>query len=282
MRKHLYTTLLMLAVLAMGPGELQAQKRSARVQPKNDTLSVMRQFIDISNVYNRLPLQLEMTLQQSTNFITSESDTTQIDAAFYLQSTGSYVRFGEAEQFVNDSMALLVSNRLQRMILYADAKPVTQQMQAVINRLKGDSSLQSMAARFTARYSTAETSPVILLASREMVYGTSFPKEELILQYAAQGRQPVKVTTIKRSLLAVSHDDYKTLGTRSDLQGKLFAQEGKGYFLVKEQSAAFIYKSIRHEIDFVVPATMADRVIRDEEGRLVPVKQYEGYAMTYN
>jgi hypothetical protein len=262
---------------------LQAQKKSSRKARNNDTLADIRNFIRVSNIYQQQPLYLDMEWKNSTNFITSYADTSGMRLVFYLKPGMAYIRFDEAEQLVNDSMALLVSDKLQRMILYSNAQPVIQKMKSIITMLTGDSSVQQMAVRYKAESTTAINNlATTKLTGREYVQGSSLPKESIELQYDVQKNEPIKVITTRRSLVRIPEQDYKDFSANAQYKDMLVAIEGKGHFLVKEQTSAFIYNSIKHEADMKLPVTIADRLTRNELGELVPVKQYEQYAVTYN
>lgn len=276
LKVYLVNTMLLLCL------GIQAQKRSARNKAV-DTLDVYRKITEVSNVFRQLPLQLEMELINSTNFVTAEADSAHIQGSFYMQPGLSYIRFGEAEQLVNDSMTLVVSDKLQRMVLYTHARPILQQMQAITGLQGTDSSLLQMAARFTAQYALpAENVTSIILTSRNVLYGTTQPKESVEFQYNAATKEPLKVTTVKRSLLPLTDEDDSTIRVQGNLSDKLIAIEGKGRFLVKEQVGTFVYKKIGHSAGKVLPATLADRIVKNDQGDYTPVKAYEGYAVTIN
>ena len=84
---------------------------------KKDSLAPLREFLNVSNSYKQMPLYLEVELKNSTNFITSERDTMAAIGKFYLQQNISYMQFGEMEQLVTDSIAILVSDEMQRIIV---------------------------------------------------------------------------------------------------------------------------------------------------------------------
>jgi hypothetical protein len=257
---------------------VQAQKKQKLTGSHNDSLATYRAFVRACNLYQQLPLYLEMELVNTTNFVTSEEDTVRMQSTFYMVPGMSYIRFGDAEQFVSDSIALLVSDKLQRMIVYSRVQPLLRQMQAIVGMQWTDSSLQQMAQRFIATTSTT----AILLTGRDLLYGTSFPKESVELQYNPATQEPVKVITIKRNLLPVSEADVKVLREQGMDAGKVLVIEGKGQFLIKEQTGTFIYKKIMHTAGMTLPATIADRIVKNEQGRFTPVKAYESYAITLN
>lgn len=261
---------------------MQAQKKAGRKKDA-DTLDVFRSFIAVSNVYKQLPLHLEMELINSTNFVTGDDDSSRIQASFYMQPGVSYIRYGETEQLVNDSMVLLVSDKLQRLILYSNARPILQQMQSFTGIQWKDSSLATMAKRYTAHYtSPAEEITVIVLTGRNVLYGTSLAKESVDLQYNTKTKEPLKVTTVKRTLLPLSEEDYSSLSQQGNMPDKLITIEGKGHYIVKEQTGTFIYKKIGHEAGITMPATIADRIVKNRQGEYTPVKAYESYAVTLN
>jgi hypothetical protein len=262
---------------------IQAQKKSARKNRNIDTLAGLNAFIQVSNIYQQSPLFLDMEWKNSTNFQTSEADTTTIQAVFYMKPGISYIRLNDAEQMVNDSMALLVSDKLQRMVLYSDAQPVLQHMKTVLRRLAGDSSVQQLAKKYKAQLTSPDQQmATIALIGRELVYGTSLPKESVEMQYDTRTKEPLQVITTRRTLIRITEENYKILSSDASFNGLLQAPEEKGYFVVKEQTATFTYKTIKHDADMKLPAGIADRLTRNETGGYVPVKKYEQYAVTYN
>ncbi|THU30759.1 hypothetical protein FAM09_29610 [Niastella caeni] len=270
----------MILLLCLG---MQAQKKRARNSNGNDTLVAMRDFVHVCNAYKQLPLYLNMEIIGTTNFITGEDDTTRSNAVFYMKPGITYIRFGETEQLVNDSMALLVSSKLQRMILYSNAQAVLQRMNAITGILQQDTSLQNMAKIYSARSSGAEEQVAsITLTGRNILKGTSLPKESIELQYDQTKKEPLKVTALKRALVPLSEDDYKALHAKGEMEDKLLTIEGIGHCLVKEQMVSFVFNKIAHDAAMAVPATIDDRIIKNGQGEFMPVKAYEGYAVTQN
>jgi hypothetical protein len=258
---------------------LQAQRKKKTAAAQSDTLALYKALVHKSSQLQQLPLYLEMELVKSTNFITAAEDTMRMQATFYIKPGISYVQFGDAEQLVNDSMALMVSDKLQRMILYRNVQPLLQRMRMVTGLQYTDSSLQEMAKRFSIN---GEAPASIVLSSRDLLYGTSLPKESQELQYDATSGEPVKVITLKRTLLPMSQEDYKTLTDQNWAKDKLLTIEGKGQYLIREQTSTFIYRKMAHNASMVIPVNISDRIIQDKEGAFTPVKGYEHYAFTLN
>ena len=268
----------LIIILTIVTSYTQAQRKRKAIA-QGDTLALYKTLVHKSSQLQQLPLYLEMELVKSTNFITAEEDTMRMQATFYLKPGISYVQFGDAEQLVNDSLALLVSDKLQRMILYRNVQPLLQRMQMITGLQYTDSSIQQMAQRFSI---DATTPASIVLASRDLLYGTSLPKESQELQYDAGSGEPVKVITLKRTLLPVSEEDYKTLREQGWAAGKLLTIAGKGQYLIREQTSSFIYRKLSHDAGMTIPVNMNDRIVQLTEGAFTPVKAYEHYAITLN
>jgi hypothetical protein len=261
---------------------MQAQKKKERGEANSDTLAIYRQFVQVSNIYQQLPLYLQVELVNATNFITGEQDTARLQATFFMKPGISYIRFGESEQLINDSMAVIVSDKLQRMIVYSNAQPVLKQLQSVSGMQWQGSSPGQIASRFTAQLSKEKQLAVITLTGRSQLYGTAIPKESVELQYDAATKQPVQVITTKRTLVPLSEDDYKTLSENAVFTGKLLKLDEQRYCLIKEQTGTFVFKKIDHDAGIAIPVTIADRIVRDDQGEFKPVKAYEAYAISIN
>jgi hypothetical protein len=249
---------------------------------KTDTLAPLRDFIQISNGYKQIPMYLSLEMRNSTNFVTTEQDTATLQGEFFLRNENSYVQFGEFEQIVNDSIAVMVSNLLKQIILYTNAAPVIKQMKTMMGMAVPDSSLLIMSGKYSAdKRELSKKSAVIELQSRTVLYGTSLPKETIELQYSLPGKMPELVTTMRRSLLRLDSLQYDQLQKEPALLEKLLALEGS-YFLIKEQVTAYVYKKIQQGYKEKVPVQTNDRVMKNEKGEYIPVKKYEAYRLTVN
>ena len=251
------------------------------VAQKADTLSVLRDFVNISTGYKQMPLYLELEVKNSTNFITNDGDTSDINGEFYLRNENSYIRIGEFEQIVNDSLALLVSNRLQRMILYTDAASTIKKIKGMMGLVLPDSSIRHLAATYRSfsEKISAQTSR-IELQSRTSLYGTNLPKEIIEMQYDASKKIPQQITTLKRSLIRLDSLQYLRLQSEVGIAEKLLTI-GESYFLVKEQITAYLFRQIEKVSAAVkVPVLISDRINKNGEGKYKPVKNYESYSLT--
>ncbi len=145
-----------------------------------------------------------------------------------------------------------------------------------------DSSVRNLARTFrsVAKDSSAG-SATIELSSRDMLYGTSLPRETIELQYNVQKNQPQQVKTIKRTLIRLDSLHYTQLQQETGIAEKLLALEGN-YFLVKEQFTAYVYNEIGELAMAGVPVQVSDRVMRNERGEYTPAKKYGSYRLSKN
>ncbi|HEX7905252.1 MAG TPA: hypothetical protein VF487_15375 [Chitinophagaceae bacterium] len=261
---------------------VQAQKKK-RADKGVDTLITLREFMLVCNAYKELPLKLELELVNTTSFITSPEDTMQTRAEFYLQKKASYIHFGNVEQLVNDSMALMVSNTLRQMILYPDAQRVLLQIKAMTGMQMKDSSIAELSKKYQAQTeSKGNDTTSITLVSRLPLYGTSIPKEMLELTYDSKTKTPFQVRTIRRTMIPLQPADYDALKGNTEFADKLISLEEKGNYLIKEQVSSFIYSKISHEPGINIPVTIADRITKNAAGEYIPAKGFAAYRLIIN
>jgi len=247
-----------------------------------DTLAIAKEFMQVCNLYKELPLQLNLELRNTTNFITGEGETASYQAEFYLQKGASYVRFGEVEQLVDDSVALLVSNKMQKMIFFSNAQPVLLQIKAMTNLQLKDSSVVELSKRYNALKRSKENDITIIeLINRESLKGTVLPKETIELQYNTKTKTPIRVLTTKRTLIALEQSEYENLKSQPGVADKLVFIESKGYYLMKEQNAAFVYRSVSHE-KIKIPVAISERIVKGHKNKYTPAKGYETYQVIVN
>jgi hypothetical protein len=249
---------------------------------KTDTLSALREFVAISNGYKQLPLHLELEMKSSTNFITGENDTADVNGEFFLGTENSYVRFGEFEQVVNDSLALLVSHQFQQMILYPNAGAIIKQMKNMMGAALPDSSILNLSRKYISVKKELEPgTSVVELQSRASLYGTKLPRETIELQYDAAKRNPKQVITTSRTVLPLDSIQYAQMQNEKGMADKLFTLEGN-YFLVKEQVTTYLYKQVERAPGVKIPVVIGDRIVKNETGAYEPTEKYNAYKISIN
>ena len=249
-----------------------------------DTLSIMRDFVNISNGYKRVPMFLDLVMKNSTNFIAAPEDTMSAKGQFYLTHTNSYVHFGDFEQVVNDSVAVLVSHKLQQIIVYTDAAPVVKRMKSMMGIQLPDSAVRDFAGRYlSSTKKIPGESSVIELRSRDVLPGTAIPGEAIELRYDEKKKTPQQVITCRRDMIPLDSMQYLQLKKEGGvaLEASLLKLED-GYFLVKEQVTTYMYKQLDLLSAVKVPVLVSDRVTYTNNTGYVPVKKYESYRLIIN
>lgn len=247
-----------------------------------DSLANMRELMQVINGYKQMPLYLELEMKNTTNFITSEQDTVNAKGKFYLTQGTAYMNFGEVEQLVTGSVAVLVISKLQRMIVNTNPGPMLNRMKALPGLMAKDSSILTLAKTYASRAITTNEASIIELTSRNLLYGSSMPQETIEVVYDSKTRKAQKITHIKRTLVPLQEADYKKLKTDPAMEKMLLVIQGKGYFLVKEQTTAFMYKTVGYDKNLKIPVALSDRITRNNNGEFEPVKAYENYEITTN
>jgi hypothetical protein len=206
-----------------------------------------------------------------------------LSAEFYIKPEGSYIRFGEIEEIVSDSQALLINDRLQHMILYNDAKSVISQFKRLIGMDLPDSALISFSKNFTGMIKLADNNTSIVeVNSRALITNTSLSRQTIAIEFLTKTKMPLKVTMVNRSLLPLPNADTSSFIAQFGRPETLIATKDQGYYLLKEQTSTFIYKKIEHEGKIELPVVLSDRIIKRGENEYAPVKAYEAYMLDQN
>jgi hypothetical protein len=273
--KQRYLTIIKCAIL------FGALSSVAYAQSK-DSLSIAKEFIKVCNVYKQLPLYVNIDFQNRTNFITDEQDTLHVQAVFYIKPDVSYTRFGEVEQLINDSVALLISDKLQQMVLSSNDQPVLERMKSMTGLSLQDSAVAEIISKYKIEKTERDGKAIIELVSRGLIYQTSLPKESIQLEFDLKTQMPVKVMTMRRNVLPLQESDYKAIAADPSMKEKLVVIDGSSFYIIKEQSADFVYKTIDHSAGMKIPAVITDRIVKNNEGGFEPVKAYEAYRLITN
>jgi hypothetical protein len=246
-----------------------------------DTLAALKQFMRVCNDYQQLPVKLEVEMQNSTNFVTGREDTGRYQATFCLRKEGSYIAYGDMEQLADDSMVLLVSRRLKRMILYTHRQSVLQRMQQYMGWRLQDSSVLKAAAAYRAEEGPGDgdTSDVVL-TSRKSLPHTDLPAETIRVKYHRKGLAPFELEQRQRRLIRISADLYKELAAQPDMKERLLAVNDSSQYIIKEQISVYRYLTISHREQDRLPVRISDRIAVDIPGRYRPVGAYAGFLVT--
>lgn len=274
MKRRIY---ILISIMLIIPGGMNLSAQ------KGDTLSLYRSFMKLNNAYKTMPLYLEAGIRKTDSFVTSPEDTSFTPAVFYISNTNAYLKAGEFEQVIGDSMALLIDNNLQHMILYTEAAPIIKQMRAAMGITAfPDSSIRYLADRYSARALPAVNGTgIIELEGRDLIQGTKLTREIIEMRYDEDKDEPQIVRTVKRVFQPVDSATYHTIEKDSKNAGRLL-QTDNWYFFIRELVTDYVFDKIDHSPAYPVPVFVHDRVVRNGDGEFVPVKEYAHYKLTVN
>jgi hypothetical protein len=250
---------------------------------QQDSLNSIRTFIKVCNSYKQLPLQLEASIERSVNFATGKEDTGIVQATFCMQEDASYVRFGDLEQLVEDSLMLLVNGTLRRMLLYATHQSVQGQLNRYLGMHLADASVIKLAGLYAVwPLRTENNTTGMELKSRSCLFNTHLPKDEIRLLYDPVNNEPARIVQLRRSLIMVDSLTYDSCLTDPAFEDRVIKTAGSDYFIVKEQSTTFLFTNISHTTGMKLPARLADRITAEGGGKYIPVKPFDNFLLTQN
>jgi hypothetical protein len=262
--------------LAIIPCTLWAQKKKA----KTEAATAVQQFIQVSNLCQNLPVYSQFEVKQTTNIIQSQQDTATVQGHFYLNKNNCYIRLGDLEQIMDDSVTLVVSNEMQRMFVHPNSQPMHLRIKMLTGMAFKDSTIQALDKNYKGAIAAGESK--IILTSREVVQNSSLPKETIELKYDDATMLPIKIVTIKRKLFPIQKETYDSLLKDPENMAMVFTIEGKKFFLIKEQRTSFWFKEISHKPSLTIAARIKDRLTKGREGEYIPVQGYETYSVSIN
>jgi hypothetical protein len=252
------------------------------IAQNNDSEKLIREFLFVSRNYQQAPLYLKIEQHNSTNYVIGEEDTTNINAEFFVLQNSSYIRYGEMEQVINDSMALIVSDQAKAMILYTNAGKVAQRMREFMSLPLPDSSIDKMTEKYWA-VSSAPSKGLrkIELNNRKPVYGTSVSKETLLLEYDSKEMIPKQLIATYRTLIPLDTSEYNQLRQEGISKEDLLELK-EGYYLIKKMVHSFVFVKVEKQTTRKSPVAITDRIEKSETNEYRPVKKYDTYYLTRN
>lgn len=248
---------------------------------RGDSLATLKLFMKVCNSYKQLPVQVDLDITNSANILVTAEDSSHTRATFVLRKEGSYIDLGDMEQIANDSVILLVSKRMKRMLLYSNTRSVSQQLQLSVGLQLKDSSLLRLAGRYTAAGTAiAKDTAEIGITGRLVVRMTNLPAETIRLKYDPVSYQPYEIRQVKRSLRPLTETDYRQLLSQGFTEGGALIHSDNRYYVVREQVSVYRYDRITHAPGDRLPVTIDDRITGDGNGNYKAISKYEGYSVS--
>jgi hypothetical protein len=243
-----------------------------------DTVSALRQYINASNAYKRVPMYTSALLTTSSNLaVTGGSPDTTIVAESYLVKDGAYIKFGEMEQLVNDSLLLMVSNNSRHMMLVANKMAISASLKNSPDEKMQDSSIDKMIKKYTAVVEPEQKGIITITVNTRMILaGTSQARETVVFRYKKKDGEPVDVKQTRRMLVSIDSSQYNSFA-EIDKNKPYLIEQGDAYFFVREQVSDYQYKKIEYGDKVHLPVQISDRVVKNAAGEYVPAKGYETF-----
>jgi len=257
---------------------------------QGDSTALYKKFITISSNYQSAPLQLDITIANSANIPTQPEDTITVQAKYYLTGDNAYLKFGDMEQVVGDSIGVLVNPANQRILVVEDANMLMKSIRKALNLAGSDSSVKALANQFhisTASSADAlgipanKNSKCIELNSRTKISGSQLARNTIVFCYNEKANQPVWVSTIQRRRVPVNASDSIMIRAQTGDKG-IWIEEGEVSFFVLEKRTDFRFNAISHNAGEKLPVYVHDRIRKNEQSEYEGVKEYSSYNVTIN
>lgn len=267
-------------ILAFLPLALAGNAFAGKGTNKPDTLQGYKLFTSLSRDWQKPPLQLKVSVSNSSNMAVSASDTAFQEGAFYLKEKAAYIRFGDMEQLLDDSTALMVSHGMRRMVLFSGAGQLADKMRDMMSTPASMASIEAMAKKYRVAVGEGQgDTGNISLFSRALVPGTDIPLEQVGMQYDAVTSIPIMVTSIRRTAIPLEPQEYTQVHQEKPELGANLIDEGTGkYWLLKENKSTFKYLGLGHDPDIALPAIISDRLLKKNDS-YKPAAGYENYSV---
>ena len=256
--------LLSLMVLLVAP-KINAQ------QPSADSL--FRKFIRISSSYKSIPLQLSITYSSNCNIPWFVLPVNADSLDFFVNDSAAYIKSVAAEQIINDSVILVVSEYQKKMSLVKHTVDVSKMLGEFLT-MPNDSLISEMTSNYSIKEKNIGNNLATLeITNKKNVNGTSLPFESNILTFNSVSYQPVTIIVTRRNLLKKDKNDKRTTSA------PVVTDSNGDESYVKEYVDTLKFKSISHDTNFVLPVTLTDRIVRDINNKYQPVAPYSSYKL---
>jgi len=257
----------------------------AMAHAKEDSMAVFKQFVQVCVGYNQLPMHVNMLVQNTADIVTTpQQDSTAYNVDFFLLDKGLYIKAGEDEQLINDSVIVSISRRLKRMAVRPNkTHSVAEQMKLVMGRFSQDSSLEKLSAKFTVVLApglAGETNS-IRLVSKAVLPGSQLPKQRMEAVYKKDTKLPVSVEYVRTKLVAIDSTAYAQLLKDPGYNSKLVATGNGYFFLIKSAFTRYVFNAIDYS-NVSLPLQVSDCIRKNASGHFVPAPGYELFKISEN
>lgn len=247
-----------------------------------DSLFALNEFNQLRQIYNQLPVELKIHIKNSSSRVTEPTDSMEADMEVYYDYHSFYMKAEGLEEIVNDSLIIMVNNPAKSILLYRNNQDIVNSFEKSLVRIIPDSSIDLLAKKYgSSVYASGKDQNKIELKSREVVYGTAFPKESISVTYRISSHQPVEFKRTRTLLGPVDSASYNGLIKDPAYDGMLVAtstSQGDVFFFVKELTTSFRFDKIDYNVKFP-PVKEEERVIKQPDGGYAMAKGFQEYVV---
>lgn len=244
-----------------------------RTAAQSDTLSQYRDFLSLCTGYQRAPLQVNIRYQSENNLVLNAFDTMSMQGYFYIGTTGAYyLRMGDVEQYIDDSIAVMINHTLQQVVVNSSADNARRLLARYLGSVTGDTSLQTLINAYSIQ--AGNNAGSYILTSRSRLSATQFARQTINMKYNVAKREPSEIITSRRTLVAIDATDSVAFAQKFAGQNVLVTLPNGVLYFVRNQTAIYTYQEILHQEPATLPIRVADYIVRNTNGEyeLVPAK----------
>lgn len=246
-----------------------------RVEAQSDTFSQYRDFLSLCTGYQQAPLQVNIRYQAGNNLVLNSFDTMSMQGYFYIGTAGAYyLRMGDVEQYIDDSIALMINHTLQQVVVNSSADNARRLLARYLGSVTNDTSVQTLINAYSIQAQNNASGNAYVLTSRSRLPSTQLSRQTIHMKYNVAKREPLEITTSRSTLVAIEPADSAAFAQKFAGQNLLVTLPNGGLYFVRKQTAVYTYQEILHQEPASLPMRVADYIMRNANGEyeLVPAK----------
>ncbi len=244
------------------------------------TSEAFNELAHLGDMYKKLPFQFQIQIQNAAIPITATSDTMQTVMDLYMATHALYMQSEGLEEIINDSLVVLVNNRVKEMQLYRSDAGLASRFVNIGSMLLQDSSKATLQKKFNIDLKKQdENTNNIDLTSRRILPGTSFPTEFLHISYYSGNHQIIECSQHKNRLIPIELSVYASLKDDNQFDPRLIhstGEKGDMYFLVKENITTYRFIKVDYNV-VKPPVAVKERIIKSRDEKYLPATGFEEY-----
>lgn len=244
---------------------LQAQK-------KNDAEAV-RKFVKCIALMRQAPVSATMTLESHADVNNVPEDNYSMSGSFSIQENAIYIRMGETEQLMNDSVAIMVSNETKQIVLKeTNGNAGNPQLPG----LQWSGQEESTVNALKKQYAAVANEDGVLMTSRALLTGTKMPRETVQLKMNRQNGFPEEVLVIRKKMVVMDSAQMVQVRDEQQIPAERFMQSEGVYRVIKEITIKIMYGPVNKENN-QIPVKVEERLRKEPGGEWTPAQAYADY-----